>query len=183
MPERSDEELMLAFAKNDTTAFEYLYGRHKDAVYRYFLRHLSSTDIAQELVQDLWMKIINAKENYKVTAKFNTWLYTLAHNRLVDWYRRNNLEMRAFEQNTQDDVDGVNNWNPEDELQTKRLATQLKSCISKLPFDQREVFLLHQEASLSIPQISEMLTQSMEKIKSRYRYAVKKLRICLEDSR
>ena len=76
MPERSDEELMLAFAKNDNKAFELLYVRHKDALYRYFLRHLSNDTICQELAQDLWMKIINSKTNYKVTAQFKTWIYT-----------------------------------------------------------------------------------------------------------
>ncbi|MCF6287645.1 MAG: sigma-70 family RNA polymerase sigma factor [Proteobacteria bacterium] len=187
MPERSDEELMLAFAKNDTTAFEHLYVRHKDALYRYFLRHLNNQSTCQELAQDLWMKIINSKANYKVTAKFTTWLYTLAHNRLVDWYRRNNLELKAFVANTQEDDDtelqGINHWSPDDELQTKRLSEELKSSISKLPFNQREVFLLHQEACLSLPQIAEMLDEGIEKIKSRYRYAIKKLRENLEEIR
>lgn len=183
MPKRSDEELMLAFAKNDSDAFEQLYVRYKDALYRYFLRHLGNENICQELLQDLWMKIINSKENYQVTAKFKTWLYTLAHNRLVDWYRRNNLETKAFENNTGDDVDGINNWNPDDELQTKRLSKELNIAISKLPFNQREVFLLHQESGLTLPEISKMLDEGIEKIKSRYRYAVKKLRIILENVR
>lgn len=185
MPDRSDEELMLAFATNETKAFELLYARHKDALYRYFLRHLSNQSTCQELVQDLWIKIIKAKESYKTTAKFNTWLYTLAHNRLVDWYRRNNLEMKAFVDNIEDtdEIGGIDSWNPEDEFQTKRLSKKLKSCIGKLPFDQREVFLLHQEASFTIPKISEILVESLEKVKSRYRYAIKKLRICLEDSK
>lgn len=184
MTQRSDEELMLAFAKNDSQAFELLYARHKDAVYRYFRRHLSNENTSQELVQDLWMKIIKSKENYQVTARFKTWLYTLAHNRLVDWYRRNKLEIKAFEENTEDDVvDGINHWNPEDELQTKRLSKQLNESISKLPFNQREVFLLHQEACLTLPQIAQMLDEGIEKIKSRYRYAVKKLRNNLENIR
>jgi len=91
MIETSDEELMLAFAQQDQSAFEQLYARHKDALYRYFLRHLSNESTCQELYQDLWMKVIKSKENYKPTAKFKTWVYTLAHNRMVDWYRRNNL--------------------------------------------------------------------------------------------
>jgi RNA polymerase sigma-70 factor (ECF subfamily) len=183
MPEKSDEELMLAFANQDASAFEILYARHKDALYRYFLRHINNEATCQELFQDLWMKVINAKDNYQVTAKFKTWLYTLAHNRLVDWYRRNNLESQAFISNNDDEVDGVIDWNPEDELQTKRLSTQLKSAIAKLPFEQREVFLLHQEALLTLPQIAEMLQLGIEKIKSRYRYAINKLRLNLENMR
>lgn len=184
MTDKSDEELMLAFAQHDQQAFEQLYARHKDALYRYYLRHVSNQDTCQELFQDLWMKIIKSKENYKVTAKFKTWMYTLAHNRLVDWYRRNNLEMKSFENNTDDNnPDGSIDWNPEDELQTKRLSKHLKSAISKLPFEQREVFLLHQEALLTLPQIAEMMQLGIEKIKSRYRYAINKLRMSLENVR
>lgn len=183
MPERSDEALMLAFAKDDAPAFEILYARHKDALYRYFLRHVNNQATCQELFQDLWMKVINAKENYQASAKFKTWLYTLAHNRLVDWYRRNKLEKQSFIDNNEDKMDGVIEWNPADELQTKRLSTQLKSAIAKLPFEQREVFLLHQEALLTLPQIAEMLQLGIEKIKSRYRYAINKLRLNLENMR
>ncbi len=184
MTETSDEELMLAFAQHDQNSFEQLYARHKDALYRYFRRHLSNESTCQELYQDLWMNIIKSKENYKVTAKFTTWMYTLAHNRLVDWYRRNKLETKSFESNTDEsDTDGSIDWDPADEFQTKRLSKHLKSAIEKLPFDQREVFLLHQEAMLSLPQIADMLEEGIEKIKSRYRYAINKLRNNLENLR
>ncbi len=183
MTEPSDEELMLAFKEDEANAFNVLYGRYKDALYRYFLRNLKNEATSQELFQDLWMKVINSKENYQVKAQFKTWLYTLAHNRLVDWYRRNTLEQNAFEENTADDVDGVINWNPEDELQTMRLSKEIKNAVSKLPFVQREVFLLHNDALLSLPQIAQMLGEGIEKIKSRYRYALSKLRSDLERMR
>lgn len=181
MSERSDEQLMLAFANNDAQAFETLYKRHKDAVYRYFLRHIGNPETSSELHQDLWLKVINSKQSYQIKAKFNTWMYTLAHNRLVDWYRRNNLEQQSFQANEDDNpIEGSTDWNPDDELQTMRLSKQLKTCIGKLPFEQREIFLLHQEASLTIPHIADMLQEAVEKIKSRYRYAIDKLRKCLE---
>jgi len=176
MNQKSDEELMIAFAQQDQKAFEELYARHKDALYRYYLRHVSNDSIAQELFQDLWVNIIKNKEKYKVTAKFKTWIYTLARNRLIDWYRRNNLEIKSIDRNNEDEIEGTLNWNPEDEFQTKRLAKDLKYAIGKLPFEQREVFLLHQEALLTLPQIAEMLQEGLEKIKSRYRYAINKLR-------
>ena len=176
MNDKNDEELMLAFAQQDQKAFEELYARHKDALYRYYLRHVSNDSIAQELFQDLWTNIIKSKNNYRITAKFKTWIYTLARNRLIDWYRRNSLETQSFDKNNADEIEATINWNPEDELQTKRLAKDLKYAISKLPFEQREVFLLHQEALLTLPQIADMLQEGLEKIKSRYRYAINKLR-------
>jgi RNA polymerase sigma-70 factor (ECF subfamily) len=186
MQKHSDEQLMLAFSQSDfSPAFEELYARHKDAIYRYYLRNISNEAISQELYQDLWLKVIKNKHKYQVKAKFTTWLYTLAHNRLVDWYRRNTLEKKAFVDNIKD-IDeetqelGQIDWNPEDELQSKRLAKQLKQAIAELPTDQREVFILHQESALTLPQIAEMLQTGLEKIKSRYRYSIKKLRNALE---
>lgn len=183
MKKHSDEQLMLAFSQSDSSAaFEELYARHKDAVYRYYLRNVSNEATSQELFQDLWLKVINNKQKYQVKAKFTTWLYTLAHHRLVDWYRRNNLEKKAFVDNEKDETQelGQIDWKPEDELQSKRLAKQLKQAIAELPAEQREVFILHQESALTFPQIAEMLQTGLEKIKSRYRYSIKKLRNALE---
>ena len=104
-------------------------------------------------------------------------MYTLAHNRLVDWYRRNNLEQQSFQANEDDNpIEGSTDWNPDDELQTMRLSKQLKHVSANFLFEQREIFLLHQEASLTIPHIADMLQEAVEKIKSRYRYAIDKLR-------
>jgi RNA polymerase sigma-70 factor (ECF subfamily) len=184
MQKHSDEQLMLAFSQSDSSsAFEELYARHKDAVYRYYLRNVSNEATSQELFQDLWFKVIKNKQMYQVKAKFSTWLYTLAHHRLVDWYRRNNLESKAFVDNldeTEAEDLGQIDWNPEDEFQSKRLAKQLKQAIAELPAEQREVFILHQESALTLPQIAEMLQTGLEKIKSRYRYSIKKLRNALE---
>jgi RNA polymerase sigma-70 factor (ECF subfamily) len=183
MTDPSDEQLMLDFIESDSKAFEILYARHKDAVYRYFLGNVSNEATCQELFQDLWLKVINSKVNYQATAKFTTWLYTLAHHRLVDWYRRNRLERNAFIDTFDDEdtrTDAKIDWNPEDDLQTKRLSKDLKKAIRNLPNEQREIFLLHQEAALSLPQIAEMLQTGVEKIKSRYRYSISKLRKSLE---
>src|SRR6266571_1446748 len=83
----SDEELMLAYAAGDAAAFDALYLRHKGGVYRYLARQCRQSGIADELFQDVWMNLIRARASYAPTAKFTTWLYRLAHNRLIDHYR------------------------------------------------------------------------------------------------
>ena len=82
---------MAAFAAGETSAFETLYQRHKGGVFRYFLRSLSNSGVADELAQDVWTALIRARDTYRAEAKFTTWLYRLAHNRLIDHYRRANL--------------------------------------------------------------------------------------------
>ena len=79
---------MRAYGDGDARAFEALYARHRAATYRYFLRHADGhSATADELHQDLWLKVIGARERYETQAKFSTWLYTLARHRWVDHWR------------------------------------------------------------------------------------------------
>ena len=89
----SDEELMLQYADGSTDAFEYLYARHKGAVYRYMLRLCRNEAVAEELFQEVWMKLIKAKDNYVSSAKFTTYLYKLAHNLFIDHYRKQTVRI------------------------------------------------------------------------------------------
>src|SRR5258708_38023668 len=87
----SDEQLMLAYAGGDAGAFEALYARHKGALFRFVLRSVKARGEAEELFQEIWMRAIEARGRYAPQAKFSTWLYTIAHNRLVDHWRANGL--------------------------------------------------------------------------------------------
>jgi len=80
----SDEDLMLAYAAGDAAAFDVLYARHKGGVYRYLLRQCHHSGVADELFQDVWMNLIRARASYVASARFTTYVYKLAHNRLID---------------------------------------------------------------------------------------------------
>jgi len=177
----TDEDLMQSYAENDPAAFDTLYQRHKGGVYRYFLRQCSNDATAQELFQDVWMKLILSKQRYRPTAKFSTWLYTLAHHRLVDWYRKQNVRLSVdTELEDPQAHPATADWQPENELERMRLVKSLKEAISFLPPEQREVFLLHEEAGFTVAEIAEITDVNQEATKSRYRYAVQKLRARLE---
>src|SRR4029079_9056991 len=85
------EELMIAYRDGDAGAFETLYARHRGALYRFVLRSLKDRSVAEELFQEAWIRVIEARERYAPSAKFTTWLYTIAHNLLVDHWRRKGL--------------------------------------------------------------------------------------------
>src|SRR6266853_1637734 len=87
--EASDEELMLRYGKGDARAFELLYRRHRLPLYRFLLRQIGNADTAEDLFQDLWMRVVNSRKRYEVRAKFTSWVYAIAHNRLMDFYRAN----------------------------------------------------------------------------------------------
>ncbi|MGH8709213.1 MAG: sigma-70 family RNA polymerase sigma factor, partial [Burkholderiales bacterium] len=91
--EAPDEELMLAYGEGDAGAFDTLYARHKGPLYRFVSRSLRDRGVAEELYQEIWMRVIEARGRYTVQAKFTTWLYTIAHNRLRDHWRKRGLQL------------------------------------------------------------------------------------------
>jgi RNA polymerase sigma factor (sigma-70 family) len=86
-PAATTDEERCSRTLGDAAAFDALYARHKGGVYRYLLRQCRQGGVADELFQDVWMNLIRARASYAPTAKFTTWLYRMAHNRLVDHYR------------------------------------------------------------------------------------------------
>lgn len=171
---QTDESLMLKYAQGDNAAFELLYARHKDSLYRYFLRQCHDAGLAQDLFQELWGRVIKAASNYKDSAKFTTWIYRIGHNLLVDQYRA--LKPVDVEE---DMSQYGNDDNPAKETLRLQQADHLKYCMNKLPQVQLEAFLLKEESGLSAPAIADVVGASMEACKSRLRYAYERLRECL----
>jgi RNA polymerase sigma-70 factor, ECF subfamily len=181
--EDSDEALMQAYASGRAAAFDVLYARHKGGLYRYVLRHCGNAGIADELFQDVWMSAIRARERYVVTAKFTTWLYTLAHHRLIDHWRAGGRAKLVSIDLDSDDESGAavveladHGENPESELSSLQLRERLHAALAKLPDEQRDAFLLQHEGGLSLADIAQLTGVALETVKSRLRYAVGKLR-------
>jgi RNA polymerase sigma-70 factor (ECF subfamily) len=185
-PTPSDEDLMLAYAAGDAAAFDALYARHKGGVYRYLLRQCRQAGIADELFQDVWMNLIRARASYIPTAKFATWLYRLAHNRLIDHYRAAGVvTLVSADDDAHADVVEAIAGDPRDEPElragNRELGERLKEAVAALPATQREAFLLHQEGGLALAEIAELTDVGVETVKSRLRYAMSKLRSDLAD--
>ena len=178
----SDEDLMLGYRNGDAAAFEVLYIRHKGALYRYLLRQCRIAAVAEELLQDVWLNLVRARERYEVRAKFTTYLFRLAHNRLIDYYRRQSTGLPASytDEALLEEVPDVAQPAAETKLDLKRQAVRLKEHIAGLPEAQREAFLLREETGLSIEQIAEVTDVNPETAKSRLRYAVARLRHALD---
>ena len=181
----SDEALMLAYGQGKAKAFDILYLRHKGGLYRYFLRQCGDGAVAEELYQDVWMSVIRSRERYEVRAKFTTWLYRLAHNRLIDHYRRYaNRVALSFDDETSgaEEVTAQAHDEPENQLLRQRQVQVISDLIAQLPEVQREAFLLKEEAGLSLEEIAEATGVKREAAKSRLRYAVAKLRQGLQNT-
>lgn len=176
----SDEELMLGYRDGDAGAFDALYARHKGGLYRYLLRQCRNAAAAEELFQDVWMNLIRVRAGYSVQAKFTTYLYRLAHNRLIDHYRKNSrVAISSFEDGDAGEIMEIadERERPQDEtLGARRQAGRLMELIAGLPAAQREAFLLQQEGGMSVEEIAHATGVTRETAKSRLRYAMAKLK-------
>jgi RNA polymerase sigma-70 factor (ECF subfamily) len=180
----SDEELMLRFSGGDAAAFDALYARHRGGVFRYLLRQCANRAAAEELFQDIWMNLVQTRARYRVQAKFSTYLYTLAHNRLIDHFRRHKgLQLVSLDQEEDDppELQASATLQPERIAQSREQASRLLELVGALPDAQRETFLLHQEGGLSLEEIVEVTGSNREAVKSRLRYALAKLRAGMKD--
>jgi RNA polymerase sigma-70 factor, ECF subfamily len=180
----ADEALMSRYRDGDAGAFEALYQRHRGGLFRFILRQCGEQAVAEELFQDVWMRVIRARSGYEVTARFTTWLYQVARNRVIDHYRRQSL--RVVEDADTDSDGAAEPAAPACDQPDRRAASaqgmdRLLALLMQLPPDQREAFLLREEAGMSIEEIAECTGVGPETAKSRLRYAVNKLRAGLSE--
>lgn len=183
MGDDSDESLMLRYRDGDAAAFALLYERHKGPLYRYLARLLAGQPVVDELFQDVWLRLIQARERYQPTAAFRTYLFQIAHNRALDYFRRHGRHPAAVDADVPDG-DGLADPRqlPVSELlHNQRCLQRLLQLLQALPLAQRNVFLLREEAGLGLQEIADLCACNVEAVKSRLRYAVNKLRAGLRE--
>jgi len=168
---------MLAYQHGDAGAFETLYKRHRGALYRFVLRSLHQRSAAEELFQEVWMRVIEARGRYAPQARFTTWLYTIAHNLLVDHWRKKGLTL--VELNEDEMVAAPDN--PARQAEARETLARFLQALEALPHAQREAFLLHEEGGLSVAEIAAATGTNEEAAKSRLRYAVAKLKAVVDE--
>ena len=181
MAESTDEELMLRYAAGDAGAFETLYRRHRGPLYRFMLRQAGDAGAAEELFQDVWMRVIDSRERYEVRARFTTWLYTIAHNRLADHHRARRPAVSLSQEEGEEVLESLSDGGPavEVRLDDKRALARMLEALAELPEAQREAFLMQQEGGMSLEEIAAATGAGRETVKSRLRYALAKLRASL----
>lgn len=175
----SDEDLMLAYRDGDAAAFDVLYQRHRGGTYRYLLRQCRNAALADELFQDVWMNLIRARAGYTVQARFTTYIYRIAHNRLMDHFRRPDAAQVSLDDEAAAitaEPEAPRGVQPEVHAESRALASRLLALLDALPAEQREAFVLQQEGGLSVEEIAAATGVNRETAKSRLRYAVAKLR-------
>jgi RNA polymerase sigma-70 factor (ECF subfamily) len=176
----SDEALMLRYRDGDAQAFDELYSRHRGGLFRFILRQCSLRSQAEEIFQDVWMKLVQSRKRYEVAAKFRTYLYTIAHRRLIDFYRSHASEVYlSYAEGEEDPIAEIAASRvdePHVQAESREQGARLLRLLQTLSAPQREAFLLSEESGLTLEEIAAATGVSFEAVKSRLRYAVAKLR-------
>jgi RNA polymerase sigma-70 factor, ECF subfamily len=179
--EQSSSSLMLAYAGGNIDAFSELYLKHKGPLFRFLIRQGIPHSRADELFQEIWLKVIKAKDNYQQQARFQTWLYRIARNHLIDDFRKQGKKLDQEFTNETVDIEAVTDI--ETHIDSERLKQQILNLVSTLPFEQRQAFILKHEIGLNDEDIGQVTGTNSETAKSRVRYAINQLRKHLGGSR
>ena len=188
----SDEQLMQAYCRGDAPAFDALYARHEGPLFRFVRRVLGQALAAQadEVFQDCWLRIVNNRDSFSAElGKWKTWAYTIAHHLALDRLRTSGREFSVDGDEAQDGTERLE-WlqasldqthhSAEDTAHWRAAGQQLLQCLEALPAVQRAVFLLHHEDGATLEELAQALELGFETVKSRLRYALQKLRGCMQ---
>jgi RNA polymerase sigma-70 factor (ECF subfamily) len=182
----SDETLIARYARGDTGAFTALYRRHELRIWRYLERNMGSRATAEELMQEVWFAVARDAERYRPTARFTTWLFTIARNRMVDALRarRAHLSLDAVAHESETVLERLTadpGAGPLAAAEARDRAAALRLALAQLPPEQRDALLLQLEGDLSVEEVATITRASFETVKSRLRYARTRLRELLSE--
>lgn len=182
MDDKDDNTLIQQYLSGDSKAFELLANRYKNGIFRFILGFCNNHSDAEDLLQEVFIKVIKGLRNFKGDAKFSTYLFTIARNCCIDRHRK---KSRIPEKDLDHEI--VENFrhpepdSPSDTIERSEIREIILKAVNKLPPEQKEAFLLKEESGATIAEIAQIVDCPENTIKSRLRYAVRSLRLSLEN--
>tara|TARA_B100001540_G_scaffold31025_1_gene27013 strand:- start:143 stop:730 length:588 start_codon:yes stop_codon:yes gene_type:complete len=176
----TDQVLVQDFLKGDSFAFEKLLLRHKNRVYAFIISKVKNSDLADDIFQDTFIKVINSlnKGKYNEEGKFLPWMMRIAHNLVIDYFRKD-AKMRMVRANSDFDIFDIlddGNKNQEEIMINNQINSDLLKLIEQLPSDQMDVLKLRYFEDMSFKKISDITGVSINTALGRMRYALINLR-------
>jgi RNA polymerase sigma-70 factor (ECF subfamily) len=190
--EVTDEVLMLRFQSGDRTAFAALVRKHKTPIYNFVLRLVRTPSVAEDLVQDVFVKIVQSAIDFKHESKFSTWAYAIARNICIDHLRKMTFRNHAsLDQSVGNEPDGPTLLDRTPDVHPsatvdrnvigQEVGRRITLLVESLPIDQREVFLLREVGNLPFKEIATITGVPENTVKSRMRYALERLQESLAE--
>jgi len=184
----SDYELIQRFIKGEQSCIEHLIQRHKNKVYSYISLYIRDQALAEDLFQDTFMKVIQSVKagKYYDNGKFLSWVMRIAHNLIIDHFRRVKQMNTVSNDDYESDIFNsrkLSDATVEDDMIKRQILKDVRKMISLLPEDQREVVILRHYAGLSFKEIAEITDVSINTALGRMRYALINMRKLMEEKK
>jgi RNA polymerase sigma-70 factor (ECF subfamily) len=185
-----DETLMLRYQQGDRAAFAQLVRRHQTQLYNFALRQVRVPQLAEDVVQESFVRVVQNAPDFKHEARFTTWIYTITRNLCIDQLRKRALRKHpSLDESRGEEGDGPTlgeqTADPRASVEREATGTELKERIARavdtLPDEQREVFLMREIANLPFKEIAEITGVPENTVKSRMRYALERLQEALSE--
>ena len=176
----SDQDLVKKYINGDNTSFEILLNRHKNRVFAFIMSKIKNKDLSEDIFQDTYVKVVNSlqKGKYNEEGKFLPWVMRIAHNLVIDHFRKKKKMQMIRSSNDFDIFDVIkdNKINADEKMIKDQIFGDLNLLIDKLPSDQREVLKMRYYEELSFKKIAEYFDISINTALGRMRYALINLR-------
>jgi RNA polymerase sigma-70 factor (ECF subfamily) len=182
----TDYELVQQFLNGSRTSIERLINRHRKKVYSYILYNVKDEHLAEDIFQDTFIKVIRSlkRGKYKDNGRFLSWVLRIAHNLIIDHYRKEKQLQTISNDNYETDIFNTQKFSDktiEDKIVNHQITKELRSLIQELPQDQKEVVILRHYCDLSFKEIAEHTDVSINTALGRMRYALINLRKLMEE--
>lgn len=173
----SDEELLERWRRGDPAAMDLLVERHAGAVYAFARRFLGDPALAEDLTQEVWVRVLRRADGFAGRARFTTWLFAVTRNACLDHHRRERRPASPVRDDPRP-LDELAHPGPSvpDRVARAELSALVQRAVAALPPEQREVFLLREQTDLSFREIAAALELPRDTVKSRMRYALEHVR-------
>jgi len=184
----NDQELVQAYIQGDQSAIESLINKHRSKVYTYILLTIKNQQLAEDLFQETFIKVIQSLRGgkYRDNGRFLSWVIRIAHNLIIDHFRKEKQMNSLSNDDTEVDLFNskkLSDDNIEELIINTQIKTEIRILISELPDDQREVVLLRHYGGLSFKEIAEQTDVSINTALGRMRYALINLRKLIEEKK
>jgi RNA polymerase sigma factor (sigma-70 family) len=184
----SDYELIMRFIKGEQSCFEQLIHRHKNKVFAYISLYIRDEALAEDIFQDTFLKVIQSVKagKYADNGKFISWVMRIAHNLIIDHFRRIKQMNTISNDNYESDIFNSKRFaedSVEDDMIKRQIHHDVRKMISNLPEDQKEVVILRHYAGLSFKEIADLTDVSINTALGRMRYALINLRKLMEEKK
>ena len=185
---QDDYDLIKQYLAGDSSSLEYLINRHKNKVFSYIMMVVKKRELAEDIFQDTFIKVIKSLHagKYSEEGRFVSWVMRIAHNLIIDFYRKNKNLRTVSDDETDFPIFNsmkFSDQNIEDELVLNQIHSDLRGVIEQLPNEQKEVVVLRYYKDLSFREIAESTNVSINTALGRMRYAIINIRKIMEESK